>query len=1268
MKRFFRMIPLLCAACAFAYLPPVDRQSGLELRIMGFDEDSSSKELKVAEVALTGGKPLEINVTAKNQSKAAVSGELRVWMNDDWEVADATRKIELPAGTENQTFTFIATASPRTLRALYPVHATFSFQTEAGTVTLHPIAIFRAIPPAHASANVTEQGIPPTALKPGITRLTSDTDYFASYRFKGDTHPLGQNFSGNDHTSGTLFAKERHTIDGQEKSVFTIHPPWRKGAGDVSAKFPIALPAGEKAKLVFSTAIRENHENEPPSDGTEHKVLVHTANGAVKDLFSRFSKSKSWQPAEVDLSDYAGQSVMLELFTGPGPRNDTTCDQCYWGNPAILIGDLKMKNISPTAEQRNAETVIAAALKQAASAVNGETDTAKGSFRLTVNGTEFGAAVACGPHGIFDGAIAFAASDTNLNLAFYGFECEVDGIPIDSPDFEMPVKRYETAVDGNRLIITHWLTVNRYDQPVPARLTVCADRAALKFAWDMPGVKRDKTGNPRFTKLALGPSTLPVWRAYAGFGNVIERPQNFNLSASGFGLSTRHIGGDYLIDDNGKTISLLQHSAVFPDQLICNAEKKRYALVAHHDNTFSFVPSVKGAFDAARAFRDQSGYRAAPGVKQMLGTMCLDQWGGDYLRAAKDLESAAMYGIEDAVFVKHDWQHWGYDYRLPEIYPPHGKNENFMAMRQAAKDSGILFCPHDNYIDFYPDAEGFSYDQIIFNPNGTPQEAWYNEGRHALSYRWMPHAFRPWMKNNMRLMRDNFAPDSLFIDVFSAISPMDYYDRDHNFYSKERTAREWGDAFNTCRKMLKAQGPMISEAGTDALIGSLDAGQSDHFGAERWMSKNQFADSERVPWHDMVTHGKFVLFAGGLGGRYAAQDWKTNGDPLIHGYGSDDYLSNTVIGGRNPMCDGPFNRRAVATYWLLHDVCAELARESLESHQFGNTVHQQHTTFSNGAEVWINRETNTTVTVVNRDLPPYGFYAKTKNCEAGVVTAHGQRFGFASSPNAIFIDARPAYNATGDKDYSSAVKGGSHLGGGKFKIDCEVTLDKAIKGYAPFVHITPPLDDRKENIIFFQGGMSFPNDALTKTGKFDAAISLALPDDLPSGKYLVRYGFFLPTHGHRAQPGRSQTDLQARVLAGTLLIDRDKGLMEFSKETGWRSTFPPDTNMDGKTVAYHGIVTDGAFRIVYKPRNVLKKIFGFSREWLLVPLPGSRPFSADIDMAALGVKGAEVENISPVNQLTPNGEEKVETQWSQDGDCLSISCHADSAAYLIRFK
>ncbi len=70
---------------------------------------------------------------------------------------------------------------------------------------------------------------------------------------------------------------------------------------------------------------------------------------------------------------------------------------------------------------------------------------------------------------------------------------------------------------------------------------------------------------------------------------------------------------------------------------------------------------------------------------------------------------------------------------------------------------------------------------------------------------------------------------------------------------------------------------------------------------------------------------------GGLGPRYAGDS-----DSRHHGYGSDDYLSTTVLGGRNPMCDGPFSRSAVMTYWLLHDACARLARQPMLRHEFAD--------------------------------------------------------------------------------------------------------------------------------------------------------------------------------------------------------------------------------------------------------------------------------------------------------------------------------------------
>ena len=257
-------------------------------------------------------------------------------------------------------------------------------------------------------------------------------------------------------------------------------------------------------------------------------------------------------------------------------------------------------------------------------------------------------------------------------------------------------------------------------------------------------------------------------------------------------------------------------------------------------------------------------------------------------------------------------------------------------------------------------------------------------------------------------MRRLYDPDALFIDVFTAIAPFDYRDRSGRFYPKTVTQEEWGKAFDTVRECFKKpEAAMISEAGTDALIGHVDACQSDHFPAERWFDNAPvFTDSERVPWHDIVTHGKMILFAGGLGNRYAAVDWNTPGDESLHGYGSDDYMSTTVIGGRAPMCDGPFSRRAVMTYWLLHDVCAELAKsEFLEFDFDGANIHRLHSVFSSG-EVWVNRSTNSAWRVADADLPRYGFLARCVDSEAAVVETDGGRWAYSAGPSGVFVDSR----------------------------------------------------------------------------------------------------------------------------------------------------------------------------------------------------------------------------------------------------------------------
>ncbi|MCL2105037.1 MAG: hypothetical protein FWH21_08325, partial [Kiritimatiellaeota bacterium] len=736
-----------------------------------------------------------------------------------------------------------------------------------------------------------------------------------------------------------------------------------------------------------------------------------------------------------------------------------------------------------------------------------------------------------------------------------------------------------------------------------------------------------------------------VWRAYAGFGSVVENPGAFALAAGGFALSTRHVGADY---PNG--LSLVQATDVFPDQAVHIPETRRFGPETPHDATFTLVPSARGAYDAARAFRDISGYRRGPGMDAVLGRMCIDQWGGDFRAAAKGLAEAGRYGLHDAVFVKHDWQRWGYDYRLPEIYPPRGGLDAFLEMRDAAKAAGMLFCPHDNYIDFYPDAAGFSYDRTCFDERGAPVRAWYNQGTRAQSYRWLPHAFGPVMQENMRLMRDGFRPDSLFIDVFTAITPFDYHDRNGTFHTRTRTLTEWAAAFDTCRAILKRGSPMISEGGHDGLIGSVDAAQSDHFMPSRVFGT--FGRGERTPWQDMVTHGKMALFAGGLGPRYSATNWDDHAGSARHGYGSDDYLSNTVMGGRNPMCDGPFSRRTVMTYWLQHEACKALAAMTLEAHRFGDTIHQQHTTFSNG-DVWANRGSNLTWRVAdNMDLPEYGFYVKTPKVTAGIVLLDGQRAAFSKSRDAFFADARPVHNPSGRDRMESAVTAGRHTGGRDFEVAIHYNVLEPLRNYRPFVHICSDAAGQGNDRIAFQPPVPMDLSQLERPGAFDITLPIRIPPEMPDGVYTIRYGFYDPTDGHRLAIS-GLLDGTMRVEGGELHLAANADGTAQGRYVSEDRRIADGLNVDGKMLDFGGIVTDGAFRLVNDARKT----------WRVIPLPGSRAFRADI---ALDVFGSGRRKVKAVEMLDPLPNAKVE--WAQDARTLKLTCDARAFAYKIVFE
>ena len=1215
MRRFIAggLLPglCLCAFAAVAFNPPVDQRDGVALNISGVPENVATDQ------------PLTFGVTLRNDSTQTVHGAIAVWMNDDWDLrADAEPPLALAPG---QTWrrTYSANAKPRVLSALYPVHARFT----GSAFDLHPVAVFQATPPAPAYPV-----LPPKALRiaPGGTSLLRLTPQERAWSRGGETRLLPFGFDGADAASGATLVQDDVERGGVRRRCINIHPPWKGGPGTLWADYRLALPSETPIRLTFHTAIRDIRPEERPSDGVEFKVSARTADQPEKILFSRLARATAWEAVEIDLSAYAGETLTLRLWNGPGPKNDTTCDNAFWGDPVLHVGPAKPRASEAVWSGRTGKALLLA--REAAT----RNPTADGVFRLESGGEIIGAAVVPGDAGLTDGAIAF--SDGTRDMAFRGFAVEIDGQPLGAEAGGQAVTRIETRRHGKRWVLRHETTGVGADggaRTLTAQAAIWAERGVLRIAWSMPDAVRSARGEPRFSRLAVGPASRAAFRIYLGFGAVFEEPGAFALPYNGVQLGTRHIGADY-----ADGLSLVQATDLLPDRVVHAPSEKLFALETPHDACFMLAPSGRGAYAAARAYRDVCGFEKARGVDGLLGRVCLDQWGGDYRVAASDLALAAKYGLNHALFVKHDWQRWGYDYRLPEIYPPAGGLAPFRDMRNAAKQAAMLFAPHDNYIDFYPDAEGFSYDRIVFCADGTPHKAWYHPARDAQSYRWRPDAFTPWLASNMKRMRQGFGPDALFIDVFTSVAPFDYFDRGGAFHTRAETVNGWRAAFDTSRSLLGHDAAMISESGHDALIGSIDGVQADHWRPECWLKACKEAD--RTPWHDMVTHGKMVLFAGGLGSRY-------DPDPK-HGYGSDDYLSNTVLGGRGPMCDGPFSRRAVMTYWLLHDACDVLAHEEMTSHAFGPTVRQQHTTFGKEAQVWANRSSNLWAVADGKILPENGFYVKTRAAEAGVIRIGGHRAGFAKSTRAFFADARPLPDADPRCAAETRVLFAERLGARAYRVTFEWNMLVPLEaGYVPFVHVGRAAADDTERIEA-QAGMVFDHANLEKKGRFRATADVTLPKDCPAGDYFVRYGLYHAKRGDRA-PLRGMAEQNRRICGGVLRVTPTSD--EYRIEEPRRDD--PDINVAGAMLDFGPVVTDGAFRLVHDDRKV----------WTLIPLPASRPFRAEIRLAALRAPRPVV---AAVERIDPFHASARAPEWRQAGDALFLSCDADSFGYRIVFK
>jgi hypothetical protein len=1143
--------------------------------------------------------PASVKVTFANAGDAplAVTLELRDLLPEFRAVGETRQQVTVPA--HGQTETAFALALGRAaVSAHYPVHVYATFEAGGQTLTAHAVQVFETDFKAERSA-AAQTAAPPLHVVPaaGAFALAALKDQQVTWAYVGEAlvrEPVG--WSGSQVTSKASFGRGPITRGGETRPTLQMHPPYQPRAGTIFAEYRLRLPATTPLRLSFFNAIRDSTPREGTSDGVTFRVWA-----GDQKLFERHTDAKTWTAGEADLGAFAGREILLRLESHPGPKNNTTCDSSYWGDPVIVAG------AAPRIIDAAGKTALRDRARQMLATGRPAGD---GTLVYELAGG-CRAAIVLGPNGLADAAPGFG--DGRRDLFVDGFEIAVADQRLGAWPSGVIVERVEVATEPpGRTRIVHRLRLGEKT----------ADLTATLWA-DGPGLRVKVECAEPITALGVGPFDQQAPRVYYGHGFCIVDPEPFRAMPGGHNLSTSHVGCDF-----ERGVALLQASDTPVDFFNVNPPQRVYQLRTHPASTLTFVPGFAGAFDCALRYRPLFDKPAAPGVARKAGRFVFDLWGGRYADDTARLQRCFDYGLTDALVVMHVWQRWGYDYRLPDIFPPLPSLGTLAELRdlgRACTARGVLWGLHDNYIDFYPDATGFSYDHVTFTADGQPRRAWLMETRNAQSYQWRPDRIAPFLRRNLDLIVPALQPTTSFVDVFASINSFDYHDRDGNLHSKLETQRAWGEAFAAIRDACGNHAPTISEAGGDHLIGWLDGSDCQFMlinaKPERFNLGIASRDWERVPWFDAVNHTRFSLHGAGYSDRY--QGGRSREE---HGIESDDYLTAEILTGHALMIDlTALGRGAVRKYWLAQDFIASVARDEIAGVEFaGGDIHRLIVNWQSGARVRVNRG-ETDWTVAGRVLPQFGYLAQNGPIESSVERLPGGIAEQSRAPGKLYVNGR-GFNPAAPLAIAPSVERIEPLGGRRFHLIVNWDAQRpAPADCNVFYHFSRPTPGRRALTEFTGGGRPTPGTS-TWQGRVVTGTdwTITMPDDLPLGGYDILVGLVDPKNRGARQRLLGDEDPRRRYRLGRLIVEGDNrtGAVSGLRLERPAKAFVPGARWlaNSAPVAFGPVTTAGACRVEVRPDHLV-----------VTPLPDGDDFGLRLDVAQILGRRATVRSVEAVD-------------------------------------
>jgi len=642
----------------------------------------------------------------------------------------------------------------------------------------------------------------------GITDLLSLPGPEIGYAyFGGPTSSLGRGWSGFDDSSGVYWVPEE--TQDMTSQVF-VHSPWRNGCGIAFAQWPIRTPKGKDVKLTFEIALPPSASR---SDGVTYRVKAN-----AKLLFEEHCTTRTFQEKSADLSSLAGEPFLLRLEVDPGPERQSTEDWSLWRDVKLLVGsEEELEKARQEAERNKA--------KQRAKDIRRGVKLAKASLLpLTSRRNDSVCPSTLCPTKVSireeDGVFLFlCTSDQKIQYAFSpeegllsGIAVSVDGQTLSPSPFQggprVHLAGRDFHPDASEL---H----RRVDQAV-----LQDDKAKPSFVWAVWEYTHVETGERCRLKATLMPAgkSLGIWIEgdRNGFSGFRAQPNGGRVVPCTFAVP-----GAPMWRKEGVYLSTVA------DLMQSDASSVHSFGTVYRPLTDGTRNAMRDVFYLTVSHRYEEvlsniTHDPSPYLSELAGRVVLDAWSGDFHVHEQWLKDMAKYGLDSFLMIKHVWQRDGYDRSYPDTMPANarmGGDEALRSLSLTAQRIGHRFNVHENYYDFYPNADSFNEEHLCLSSAGKPVLGWDNGSVVALILK--PTRLMQYVRRFSPEIKRRYDCNSAYHDIM----PTWHVDFDARAKSAGRIRRTHEITRELCeydRQLFG--GPVVFEADSQNMAGVFDGG------------------------------------------------------------------------------------------------------------------------------------------------------------------------------------------------------------------------------------------------------------------------------------------------------------------------------------------------------------------------------------------------------------------------------------------------------------